>query len=227
VSATPVRVLIVEDHPLYRFALEQAITCDARLTVACSTGNGEKGVDEIADVAPDVVLLDLALPGVDGFAVLSRIADWGISTPLVVLSADERGASVYRALGLGARGYLSKNLDAKEICEAVLAAARGELVLSRQLQTAVADEIRAQALTPALTERERQVLEAAARGSSTTEISRDLFISESTVKSHLSAVYGKLGVRDRAAAVARAVKRDLVSVDVSPAPSDNGRGDRV
>jgi two-component system nitrate/nitrite response regulator NarL len=208
--------LVVEDHPLYRFALEQAIASDRRLELVASLADGHAVFETLAEHAPDVALVDLDLPGVDGFTLLSRVAERAIPTRVVILSGDERGSSVYRALGLGAGGYLSKDLDAKGICEAVVAASRGELVVSRQLQTAVADEIRAQTTVqkaPPLTERERQVIHLAARGHPTADIGRRLYISESTVKTHLSAVYGKLGVSDRSSAIAQAVKRGLVSVD--------------
>jgi DNA-binding NarL/FixJ family response regulator len=215
VDAHAVRVLVVEDHPLYRFALEHAIGGDARLDLVASFADGDEALEAIVRLAPDVVLLDLDLPGVDGFALLARLADGPYVRCAVILSADERGASVHRALALGARGYLSKDLDAKGICEAVLAAARNEVVVSRQLQMAVADEIRAQAIekVPPLTDRERDVMHLASGGCSTAEIGRRLFISDSTVKTHLSSVYGKLGVKDRSAAIAQAVKRGLVSVD--------------
>jgi DNA-binding NarL/FixJ family response regulator len=215
VAAQAVRVLAVEDHPLYRFALEHAIAADSRLSLVASFADGVDALAAIRRLAPDVVLLDLDLPGVDGFSLLTRLGEGPIRHCVVILSADERGTSVYRALELGARGYLSKDLDATGICEAVLAAHRGELAVSRQLQTAVADEIRAQAVekVPPLTDRERDVMNLASSGCSTAEIGRRLYISESTVKTHLSSVYGKLGVKDRSAAIAQAVKRGLVSVD--------------
>ena len=208
-------MLAVEDHPLYRYALEHAIAADPRLELVGCLADGTDAFEAIARLAPDVVLLDLDLPGADGFALLSQLAEGPDRRCVVILSADERGASVYRALELGARGYLSKDLDASGICEAVLAADRSELVVSRQLQSAVADEIRAQAAdnAPPLTHRELEVINLASNGCSTGEIGRRLYISESTVKTHLSSVYGKLGVKDRSSAIARAVKRGLVSVD--------------
>lgn len=208
------RVVIVEDHPLFRLALERALEQDELLRVVASMGDGEDAAKRIPALAPDVVLLDLDLPRLDGMSVLNRLVTAGTRAAVVILSGDERGPSIYRALGLGACGYLSKSLAPEEICHAVHAASRGETVVSRQLQTAVAAEIRVQVaaqITP-LSERELGVLDLAARGCSTAEIGRQLHLSESTIKSHLSAVYGKLGVHDRGAAIAQAVKRGLVTI---------------
>jgi DNA-binding NarL/FixJ family response regulator len=210
-----VGVVIVEDHPLYRFALEHALRRDRRLRLVASFSDGAEAAEAIPDLDADVVLLDLGLPGMDGQSLLAQLTAAGVGAPMVVLSADTRGESVHRALLGGACGYLSKDLDAKGICAATVAASRGESVVSRHLQAAVVDEIRAQASNPAtvLTAREREVIALVAQGESTCEIGRRLFISESTVKTHLSAVYGKLGVRDRGAAIVQVVKRGLVSID--------------
>jgi DNA-binding NarL/FixJ family response regulator len=130
VAEGEIRVLVVEDHPLYRFAIEQALETDPRLAHVSSVGDGVEALEAIAQADVDVVLLDLSLPRLDGLSLLSELTTMHDAPTVVVLSADTRGGSVARAIALGAGGYLSKDLDAKEICEAVCRVNVGEQVVA-------------------------------------------------------------------------------------------------
>jgi two-component system nitrate/nitrite response regulator NarL len=208
-------VLIVEDHPLYRYALEQTVASDARLSVCGSYADGIDGLDGIIALRPDVALVDLELPRLSGMEIVRTVAGQSPETRTLVLSAASDGASIYAALEAGAAGYMTKEIEPGAICMAILAAAEGETVVPRGLQATVAREIRLRLVDapPALTARERDIVALAARGCSSSRIGRDLHVSEGTVKTHLTHVYEKLGVSDRAAAVAQAMKYGLVQVD--------------
>jgi len=130
VSKGEIRVLAVEDHPLYRFALEQAVGDDPRLTLINSVTDGVEALEAIEQIEVDVVLLDLTLPRLDGLSLLSELTTMQNPPLVLILSADTRGDSVARALALGAAGYLSKDLDAKEICLAVGRVSAGEKVVA-------------------------------------------------------------------------------------------------
>jgi two-component system nitrate/nitrite response regulator NarL len=206
-----VSVAIVEDHPLYRRALEAIVNHHPRLRLLASVGTAREALACLPEAPPDVVLLDLMLPDGDGFSVLSSMASSDVR--VVVLSGDERPRTIYQALEQGAAGYMIKDAEGDAICAAILAADRGETILSRRLQTAVAHEIRSQAISaddPMLRPREIEILRLAAQGRSTAVIATDLAVSPSTVKSHFANIYKTLGVSDRAAAVLEAVRHGLV-----------------
>ncbi|MFL5911857.1 MAG: response regulator [Gaiellaceae bacterium] len=211
--ARRIRVLMVEDHPLYRLALVNAINRDPRLTVSASVGDGAQALRVIREVVPEVALVDLTLPGLSGLALLRALAEDAIPTRRVVLSADCEGATVQKALALGAAGYLSKDLDEEEICAAIVDVARGETVLSRQVQAVVAKQFRSCEVDPppVITRREHDVLELAAKGASRHEIAASLHLSETTIKTHIASVYGKLGASNGASAVAEAMRRGLIT----------------
>jgi two-component system, NarL family, nitrate/nitrite response regulator NarL len=214
VGTQTVSVVVVEDHPIYRRALEEVIRRDDRMTFVASIGDGELAIDLIREHEPDVALLDIGLPGLDGLSILAELA--GVTTRCVVLSGDPAGATVHQALQLGAVGYLSKDLDADAICAAIITAACGETVVSRQLQTGMVEYIRAggrHASLPPLTDREQRVLVLTARGLSTTEVAGRMHISETTVKTHLSSSCAKLGANNRTSAVARAITEGMVRLD--------------
>ena len=156
--------------------------------------------------------MDLELPDIRGIALLEALGAVAPDARVVILTANRDGASVYAALAAGAIGYICKHEDEDTICAAISAAARGDSVISASLQRAVAVEIRLHATAAAiqLTPRERDVIALVAQGCSTPEIGRRLYVSPTTVKTHLSSIYDKLGVSDRAAAVAQALKRGLL-----------------
>ena len=211
-SAPLVRVLVAEDHPLYLEALASAIRRAPDLELVGEAADGRAALEAVLELEPDVALLDLRMPGLDGMQVLNAIVREGLRTRVVFLSAHVDGATVYAALGAGAYGYLSKLAGPDVLYEAIAVVARGGTVLPTELQGGIAAEIRSRAEgdRPLLTDRERQVLGLVADGCSAPAMATRLHLSQGTVKSHLQHLYQKLGVSDRAAAVAEAMRRGLL-----------------
>lgn len=166
----------------------------------------------IRERAPDVALLDIRMPELDAFGVLNAVVRDGLATRICLLSAEESSESVYAALGGGARGFLSKDATGDEIAEAIMTVARGGTALDQRSQDAIADGVRrrADARHELLSGREREVLRLTAEGLSAAEVGERIHLAPSTVKTHLQHTYEKLGVRDRAAAVAEAMRRGLL-----------------
>lgn len=205
-------VLVADDHPLYRDGVVGAIQGRPELDLVGESGDGAQALSEIKRLRPDVALLDLKMPGLDGLEVLRAVAESGLATRVVFLSAYLDSAMVFRAVGAGAAGFLSKAEGRAAICEAVAAVARGETVLSPEIHAGIAEEIRrrtSEERSP-LSAREREVLTLTAEGLSAPDIAARLHLSVATVKTHLSHLYEKLGVSDRAAAVAEAMRRELL-----------------
>lgn len=219
------RVLVIEDHPLYRFALETAMRRRRVVRLVGSAGDAEQGVALARKLRPDVVLLDVHLPGRDGLSILGELTRGTHAPRVLVLSADEDPAKVAAALRGGAAGYLSKDIDGEGVLKAIAAAMRGETVVARRLQRQVLAELcrPTPTQTPILSERELEILSLTAAGYSRRQIAEALFLGPSTVKAHLSGLYLKLGVRDRAAAVARAISLGVLSVDQGPAHPSSHR----
>lgn len=208
-----VRVLLADDHPVFRDGLARALRKRAELEIVAEAADGREALDAVRRLDPDVVVLDLQLPELDGMAVLDAIQREHRRTRGVVLSAYDDSGRVYRSIASGARAYLTKAAPANAIGDAVVAVARGESVFPPEIQAGLASEIRMRrelADRPLLSPRELDVLRLAADGMSTAEIGARLHLSAATVKSHLQHVYEKLEVSDRAAAVAHAMRRGLL-----------------
>jgi two-component system nitrate/nitrite response regulator NarL len=212
VTAVPVRVVIADNHPLYRQALAEAVRRAPGLELLADPDDGRLALAAIRNLAPDVAVLDMKMPGLDGMQVLNAVVRESLATRVVFLSAYAEGTAVYAALGAGASAYLSKNAPAQDICDAVAVVARGGTVLPSEVQDGLADEIRLRSPDdrPVLTSREQEILHLAAEGHSAPEMARRLHLSHGTVKTHLAHAYQKLGVSDRAAAVAEAMRRGLL-----------------
>ena len=174
--------------------------------------DGRTVLEEIRRLAPDVALLDRGLPMLDGVEVVRAIVRDKLPTRVVMLSADSSSSLVYDVVRLGVAGFLTKAATLDEICDTIAAVARGETVLAAEIQSGLVTELREreQYARPLLTERESQVLRLIADGLSGPEIGERLYISSSTVKTHVKSVLEKLGVSDRAAAVAEAMRRGLI-----------------
>ncbi|MDF3050054.1 MAG: two component transcriptional regulator, LuxR family [Pseudonocardia sp.] len=211
-SDAPVRVVVVDDHPFYRDGVTRGLTNSGRIVVVAEVGDGRDALEVIRREQPDVALVDYEMPDIDGLGVVRAIIRDKLPTRVVLLSAHTDSAVVFRALEEGAAGYLAKDARRSEIVAAVLDVARGRTVLPPELAAGLAGEIRlrAQEQRPALSERERQVLAAFARGLSVPQVAAELYLGVSTVKTHTQRLYEKLGVSDRAAAVAEAMRRGLV-----------------
>jgi two-component system nitrate/nitrite response regulator NarL len=207
-----VRVLAADGQPLYRDAVARAIRERPELELVGQAGDGREALAAIGAEEPDVAIIDRTLAGLSGEQVLNAVARDGLRTRVVMIAAHADPRQVYAALADGAAGYLTKEADARELCDAITAVARGGTVLAPELQAGVAGEIRLRAPheRPVMSARERETLTLIAEGLSAPEIGRALHLSTATVKTHLQHIYGKLGVSERAAAVAEAMRRGLL-----------------
>jgi two-component system nitrate/nitrite response regulator NarL len=207
-----VRVFAADAHPLYREALARAISARPELELVGQAGDGREALAAIGSERPDVAVIDGALAGLNGEQILNAVGRDGLATRVVMIAAEPEPGLVYSAVAKGAAGYLTKLADARELCDAIAAVARGGTVLAPELQTGIAGEIRLRAVhdRPLLSDRERQILGLVAEGQSAPQIGRALHLATPTVKTHLHHVYDKLGVAERAAAVAEAMRRGLL-----------------
>jgi two-component system nitrate/nitrite response regulator NarL len=207
-----VTVVVADDHPLYRDGVVRALKASGRVEVVAEAGDGRTALDEIARHQPAVALLDYKLPELDGVAVTNAVVRDGLPTRVLLVSAFTDSGVVYRALETGAAGFVSKEARREQIVDAVLACARGENVVPPDVAAGLVSEIRLrrQDDAPALTPREQEILRLIAEGRSLPEIARELFLGLTTVKTHVQHLYEKLGVSDRAAAVASAMRRGLI-----------------
>jgi DNA-binding NarL/FixJ family response regulator len=212
VSGTaPIRVVIVDDHPVVRDGLRSMLSGEADFEVVGDAADGGEAVALADAVRPDVVLMDLRMPGVDGVAAIGRLRDRGNPARVLVLTTYDTDSDVLPAVKAGATGYLLKDAPREELFRAVRSAARGEAVLAPSVAARLVSRVRApEPVTDPPSQRELEVLALIARGATNREAAAKLFISEATVKTHLLHVYAKLGVRDRAAAVAVAIERGLI-----------------
>jgi two-component system, NarL family, nitrate/nitrite response regulator NarL len=207
-----IRVFLADDHPVFLEGLARAVRERPCLELVGSATDGQEALAGLRRLGPDVAVLDVRMGAVGGREILAAVTRESLPTRVLFLSAYLEDDLVYGALAAGAAGYLSKEMDRDAILDAVVAGARGEVVLSREVQTGVAREIRRrEALRrPRLTARELEILALAAQGSSTPQIAGSLHLSAATVKTHLQNVYDKLGVTDRTSAVAVALRRGLL-----------------
>ncbi len=207
-----VSVYVGEDHPIYLEGLVRALRQRPEFEVVGSSDDGRRALEEIRRLAPDVAVLDENMPGLLGNEVLQAISRDNLATRVVMLSASVDSAVVFRAVANGVAAYLTKDSDRATICDAVAAVSRGQTVLAPQVQAGLADEVRLREVEnrPALSPREHEILALTANGRSAPDIGKDLQISTATVKTHLRNIYEKLGVSERAAAVAEAMRRGLL-----------------
>lgn len=207
-----ISLLIVDDHPVVRDGLRGMFESADGFTVLGEAANGVEAVTCAAELDPDVVLMDLRMPGGSGVAAIKELARRGIRARVLVLTTYDTDSDTLPAIEAGATGYLLKDAPREELFTAVRAAAEGRTVLSPAVASRLVTAVRTPT-APAdetLSARERDVLVLVAKGMSNREIARELFISEATVKTHLTHIYGKLGVKDRAAAVAVAYDRKIL-----------------
>jgi DNA-binding NarL/FixJ family response regulator len=206
------RLLLVDDHPVVRAGLAGMLSAEDDLTVVGEAGDGEEAVAMAQRLRPDVVLMDLRMPRLDGATATSRILATCPDTRVLVLTTYDTDGDIVRAVESGATGYLLKDTPRAELADAVRAAARGETVLAPPVAARLVSRVRSPS-EPALTPRELEVLAAVARGLSNAEVGRELYIGEATVKTHLIRIFGKLGVDDRTAAVTEAYRLGLLTLD--------------
>ena len=204
--------VVVDDHPFFRDGVSRGLTQSGRIKVVGEAENGRDGLDLIRRENPDVAVVDYQMPDLDGIDVVHAIVRDGLTTKVLLLSALTDSSIVFRALEEGAKGYLSKDANRSDIVAAVVKVSKGETVVPPELTAGLVDQIRlrSQPDAPVLSEREMQVLKGFARGLSIPQVAAELYIGASTVKTHTQRLYEKLGVSDRAAAVAEAMRRGLL-----------------
>lgn len=209
-TKVPVRVLIADDHSVVRQGLRMFLKLDPELEVVGEAANGAEAVRMARALTPDVVLMDLLMPGTDGITATQRIKAEVSGTEVLALTSVLEDASVVGAVQAGAVGYLLKDTQAEQLCKAIKAAARGQVQLAPEAAARLVREVRAPDSPEALTGREVDVLRALARGLTNREIGRALNIGERTVKTHVSHLLGKLGLQSRTQAALHAVRIGLV-----------------
>ncbi|MGW0475849.1 response regulator [Streptomyces coeruleorubidus] len=205
-----VQILIVDDHPVVRFGLRGMLEAYDDLRVVGEAGSGDESIVLAAATRPDVVLMDLRMPGTDGATATARIRQEHPGIRVLVLTTYEGDADILPAIEAGATGYLLKDTPIGTLTDAIRAAARGETVLAPLVAARLVTHMQAPA-GEQLTPREVQVLGLVARGLSNGEIGRQLYIGEATVKTHLLRTFVKLGVNDRTAAVTVALSRGVLT----------------
>jgi DNA-binding NarL/FixJ family response regulator len=207
----PIKLLIVDDHPVVRDGLSGMFSPDPEFDVVGEAGDGAEAVRLAQVLQPDVILMDLRMPGMDGVTAIGELARQRIPARVLVLTTYDTDSLVQSAIAAGATGYLLKDAPRAELLRAVQAAARGQAVLSPSVAAQLMNRVRVPE-PETLSHREVEVLELIAAGSTNREAAAKLFISEATVKTHLLHIYAKLGVSDRAAAVAEAFNRGLLTL---------------
>ena len=204
-----IRVLVVDDHPVVRGGVVGWLAAQPDIDVVGEAGDGLEALAMVAALTPDVVLMDLGVPRMDGATATGRLATDHPAVRVLVLTTYDTDADIVRAVEAGATGYLLKDTPLPQLADAVRAAARGETVLAPPVAARLVSRMRAPAVD-APTARELEVLAGVARGLTNADIGRELFIGEATVKTHLLRVFAKLGVDDRTRAVLVAVERGLL-----------------
>lgn len=211
-----VRVVVADDQTVVREGLVLLLGLLPGIEVAGAAADGQQAIDLVAATCPDVILMDLRMPRMDGVEATRRIRAEHPGTQVVVLTTYSDDESVFTALRAGARGYLTKDADAESIAQAIATVVGGQAQFDPSVQRRLADAVagprrRGHALPDGLTPREAEVLCLIAGGSSNAEIAGQLFISEATVKTHINNLFAKAGLRDRAQAVTYAFRHDLAS----------------
>ena len=221
-----ISLLIADDHPVVRNGLRGIFTGDPDFEVLGEAASGVEAVALALARRPQVVLMDLRMPGGDGVSAIRELAERLPTTRVLVLTTYGDDGDVLAAIDAGATGYLLKDAPREELLRGVRAAARGESVLSPSVAATVLGRVRAPEPEAPLSPRELEVLTLVARGATNREAAARLFISEATVKTHLLHVYAKLGVNDRASAVAAGYERGLLSASASASSTSSSSRSR-
>nr|WP_277351984.1 response regulator transcription factor [Rhodococcus sp. HNM0563] len=202
--------MIVDDHPVVRDGLRGMFSASGEFAVLGEAGDGKEAVALVARLDPDVVLMDLRMPGGGGVEAIAELTSSGARSRVLVLTTYDSDSDTIPAIEAGATGYLLKDAPRDELFAAVRAAAEGRTVLSPVVASRLMSRVRGAGAPKPLSAREREVLVLVAKGTSNREIARVLFVSEATVKTHLIHIFGKLDVSDRAAAVAAAYELGIL-----------------
>jgi DNA-binding NarL/FixJ family response regulator len=214
-----IRIVIADDHDVVRQGLRMFLGLDPELEVIGEAANGAEAVEKARELRPDIVLMDLLMPVMDGITATGAIRRELPDTEVLALTSVLEDASVVGAVRAGAIGYLLKDTQADELCRAIKAAVAGQVQLSPQAAARLLREVRAPESPETLTERETEVLRLLAQGQANKEIARHLGIGEKTVKTHVSNILGKLGVASRTQAALYAVQIGLVTTEQVTRPA--------
>ncbi len=208
-----IRVLIADDHLVVREGLEAMLHSSDEFEIVGQAVDGLEALRLVEELRPDVVLIDVQMPNMDGIEATQRIMQQAPTTQVVILSSFDQDEYIYKAIQAGARGYLLKDIELHALLDVVRAAARGESVLPPHIATRLMEHISAQRTQAHLTKREQEVLCVLAKGLRNKEIASQLNIAERTVKSHVANIIAKLGVSSRTEAVSQAFKEGRVKLD--------------
>ena len=204
----PLRILLVDDHPVVRRGLRAMFDDRPDMTVAAEAADGRAALDLLAHIDIDIVLMDLQMPGMDGVTTIGHITSRPAAPPVLVLTTYDTDADILTAVEAGATGYMLKDAPPEHLCQAVHTAAQGRTALAPDIAARLLGRLRTP--QPALSPREVEILRLLAQGLSNRALSRELFISEATVKTHLVHIYDKLGVDNRTAAITTALERGII-----------------
>jgi len=221
VNAGPIRVLIADDQPLYRRGLEVVLHTEDNIEVVGEAENGEDAIAKAEELAPDVILMDVRMPRINGIEATQAIRDLVPTTKILMLTVSDEDSDLYEAIKAGASGYLLKEVSVEEVADSIRAVMQGESKITPSMASKLINEFSAIAKraddrqrlpAPALTARELEVLKLVAKGMSNREIADELFISENTVKNHVRNILEKLHLHSRMEAVMYALREKLLDL---------------
>mgnify|MGYP002626254593 CR=1 FL=1 len=205
-----IRILLADDHPLTRAGIAEFLRREPSLDLIAEAEDGEKAWDLIQDMNPDVALLDIRMPGLDGVSVAQKVKAANLPTSLIMLTSYDAQQYVIASLRAGAKGFVLKTVSPKDLTAAINTVSKGGLYLDPEVASAIAED---DFIPEPLSVREREVLLLAAKGLSSKEVAKKLFISERTVQTHLASIYDKLGSRNKTEALLLALKYGVVTLE--------------
>lgn len=214
-----IKVLLVDDHTLLRQGLRKLLELEPSLEVVGEGGNGKEALEKAKDLQPDVILLDINMPGMNGVEATSLLKQTQPELKIIILTIHKDDEYIFEAIKAGASGYILKDVETKELIKAIQTAAAGESIIDPALASRLFQEFSRlshkgprEALIQTLTEREKEILSLLVQGFSNRDLAQALFISEKTVKNHISNIFRKMEVSDRTQAVVKALKMGLVKL---------------